>query len=45
MEIGQPKRVITIEPIEDPVPRPAPQEPPVIDVPEEVPAEPEKVTP
>ncbi len=45
MEIGQPRRVVTIEPIDDPVPRLAPQEEPAVDVPEEAPAEPEEVTP
>jgi hypothetical protein len=42
MEIGEPKRVYTIEPIEDPVPctAPAPEEP---DEPAETPEEPEKV--
>lgn len=42
MEIGEPKRVVTIEPLEDPVPRHVPDEEPV-PVPEEVPGEPEKV--
>ena len=27
MEIGDPQRIYTIEPIEDPIPRPAPAEP------------------
>jgi hypothetical protein len=44
MEIGEPRRVVTIEPIEDPVParEPPPEEPAP---PAEAPAEPEKVTP
>jgi hypothetical protein len=41
MEIGEPKRVYTIEPIEDPVPRPTP-EPDEAD-PAERPEEPETV--
>jgi hypothetical protein len=40
MEIGEPKREITIEPIEDPVPREQPVEPAE---PVRVPSEPEKV--
>lgn len=42
MDIGEPKRVYTIEPIEDPVPRsvPEPDEP---EEPAEAPEEPEKV--
>jgi hypothetical protein len=40
MEIGEPKREIVIEPVEDPVPRKAPSEPVE---PEKAPAEPEKV--
>jgi hypothetical protein len=40
MEIGEPKREIVIEPIEDPVPRETPV--PVPD-PEPVPVEPDKV--
>jgi hypothetical protein len=42
MEIGEPKRVYTIEPVEDPVPRavPDPDEP---GEPADAPEEPEKV--
>jgi hypothetical protein len=40
MEIGEPRRVYTIEPIEDPVPRTEPEPPPV---PDESPLEPETV--
>jgi hypothetical protein len=41
MEIGEPKRVYTIEPIEDPVPRTEPE--PERDEPAERPEEPAKV--
>jgi hypothetical protein len=41
MEIGEPKRIYTIEPIEDPVPRTAPEPEP--DEPAEQPDEPAKV--
>jgi hypothetical protein len=41
MEIGEPRREYTIEPIEDPVPREQPAEEPVEPV--LVPGEPEKV--
>lgn len=37
MEIGEPKRIYTIEPVEDPVPREEPEREPV---PDETPAEP-----
>lgn len=41
MEIGKPKRIYTVEPVEDPVPRPkAPDQP---TTPEPAPAEPDKV--
>lgn len=42
MQIGEPKRIVTVEPIEDPVPRevPAPGEP--AEEPEKVPSEPER---
>ena len=43
MEIGEPQRTITIEPIEDPVPREAPNEIAVPEQPVEQPHEPEKV--
>jgi hypothetical protein len=43
MEIGEPQRIVTVEPIEDPVPRqvPAPEEP--AEEPEGVTDEPERV--
>ena len=41
MEVGEPKRTYTVEPLEDPVPREEPSEPPV--GPEEEPSEPEEV--
>jgi hypothetical protein len=40
MEIGEPKREIVIEPIEDPVPRDVPREPVE---PDRAPVEPEKI--
>jgi hypothetical protein len=40
MQIGEPKREIVVEPIEDPVPREVPPEP---DEPATVPEEPEEV--
>jgi hypothetical protein len=43
MEIGDPRRTYTVEPIEDPVPRELPAEP-VRKTPDEAPAEPDKVT-
>ena len=43
MEIGEPQRTITIEPIEDPVPREAPEERPMPEEPAEQPRAPEKV--
>ena len=42
MEIGEPKRTIVVEPIEDPVPRETPSPEPA-PAPEEQPAEPERV--
>ena len=42
MEIGEPKRVIVVEPLEDPVPREAPPREPGGE-PERAPAEPEQV--
>jgi hypothetical protein len=39
MEIGEPRREIVIEPIEDPVPREVPAEP----APDPVPLQPEKI--
>ena len=43
MQIGEPRRVVTVEPLEDPVPRevPLPKEP--FDKPDGVPREPEPV--
>lgn len=41
MEIGEPQRVFTVEPVEDPVPREAPADP--LEEPDEVPDEPERV--
>jgi hypothetical protein len=38
VEVGEPKRTYTVEPLEDPVPREEPSEPPV-----EQPSEPEEV--
>jgi hypothetical protein len=43
MEIGEPQRTITIEPVEDPVPREAPEEVAVPEQPAERPREPEQV--
>jgi hypothetical protein len=37
MEIGKPERVITVEPLEDPVPRVRPVEAPPVEIPEEEP--------
>jgi hypothetical protein len=37
MEIGKPERIITVEPLEDPVPREEPVEAPPIETPEEEP--------
>jgi hypothetical protein len=42
MEIGEPKREFTVEPVEDPVPREEPVEQPVRE-PVRVPDEPDKV--
>jgi hypothetical protein len=43
MEIGEPRRTVTVEPLEEPVPRELPEEPPA-EEPDELPREPEKVT-
>lgn len=45
VEIGEPERTYTVEPVEDPVPRERPAEPaePAAPPPAEEPAEPEKV--
>ena len=42
MEIGKPRRTVTVEPVEDPVPRELPKELPEKE-PEEAPREPEKI--
>jgi hypothetical protein len=42
VEIGKPERRYTVEPLEDPVPRELPAEPPDVP-PREEPSEPEKV--
>jgi hypothetical protein len=42
VEIGEPERTYTVEPVEDPVPREAPAEP-AEPTPAEEPVEPEKV--
>jgi hypothetical protein len=42
MEIGEPRRTVTVEPLEEPVPRELPEEPPE-EEPAELPREPEKV--
>jgi hypothetical protein len=41
VEVGEPKRTYTVEPLEDPVPREVPSEPPI--GPSEEPGEPEEV--
>jgi hypothetical protein len=43
MEIGEPQRTITVEPLEDPVPRELPEEAPAREQPVEPAREPEKV--
>ena len=46
MEIGEPERTYTVEPLEDPVPRELPTEPPeqpARPIPTEEPSEPERV--
>jgi hypothetical protein len=43
MDIGKPKRIYTVEPLEDPVPRERPEAPAQPAAPERAPAEPEKV--
>ncbi len=46
MEIGEPERTYTVEPLEDPVPRDLPDEPgepPAVPSPAEEPIEPERV--
>ncbi len=48
MEIGEPERTFTVEPLEDPVPRELPAEPaeaPAAPSPSEEPTEPERVSP
>ncbi|MFN8186893.1 MAG: hypothetical protein U0R69_07435 [Gaiellales bacterium] len=45
MEIGEPRRVITIEPIEDPIPRRDPDPPREPEPPVKAAPEPEKVAP
>jgi hypothetical protein len=47
MEIGDPERIFTVEPLEDPVPRELPAEPveqPTRPSPAEEPSEPERVS-
>jgi hypothetical protein len=47
VEIGEPERTFTVEPLEDPVPRELPAEPaetPAAPSPSEEPVEPEKVS-
>jgi hypothetical protein len=41
MEIGEPRRIVTVEPLEDPVPREAPAKPEPEPEPAEAPREPE----
>jgi len=41
MEIGEPRRTVTVEPLEGPVPRELPEEPE--EEPAELPREPEKI--
>jgi hypothetical protein len=43
MEIGEPRRTYTVEPLEDPVPRELPEEAPDGERPAEAPGEPEQV--
>jgi hypothetical protein len=43
MEIGKPKRIYTVEPAEDPVPRQRPEAPDRPATPDPAPAEPDKV--
>jgi hypothetical protein len=43
MDIGKPKRVYTVEPVEDPVPEQRPKTPDQPALPEPAPAEPDKV--
>jgi hypothetical protein len=43
MDIGKPKRIYTVEPVEDPVPRQRPEAPDRPAAPEPAPAEPDKV--
>jgi hypothetical protein len=42
MEIGEPRRTVTVEPLDEPVPREQPEEPPA-EEPAEPPREPEKL--
>lgn len=43
MDIGEPERTYTVEPVEDPVPRESPSEPDERPAPREKPVEPEEV--
>jgi hypothetical protein len=43
MDIGKPKRIYTVEPVEDPVPERRPETPDQPAAPEPAPAKPEKV--
>jgi hypothetical protein len=43
MDIGEPERTYTVEPVEDPVPRESPSEPEERPSPREEPVEPEQV--
>ncbi len=43
MEIGEPLRTVTVEPLKDPVPRELPEEPPEWEEPAALPGEPEQV--
>lgn len=43
MDIGEPERIYTVEPVEDPVPREPPSEPDESTSPWEQPVEPEQV--
>jgi hypothetical protein len=42
MDIGKPKRIVTVEPIEDPIPRERPEKAPAPAPVEPLPREPEK---
>jgi hypothetical protein len=43
MNIGEPRRTVTVEPLQDPVPREAPREPEAEPEPAQAPLEPEKL--